>query len=117
LVSTGQTVPVEAQLESGPASFSLASISGESEPRVFGAGQRVPAGAVSVDRRDARLRALQPWGSSLLAQLWAPAERAGSRHLLLERIVRGYVVGILAAALLAGCGWWLATHDCVLAGS
>ncbi|HMD61646.1 MAG TPA: heavy metal translocating P-type ATPase metal-binding domain-containing protein, partial [Opitutaceae bacterium] len=98
LISAGQTVPVEAQLEDGPASFSLASISGEAQPRVFGAGERVPAGAVSVDRRSARLRALQPWGRSLLAQLWAPARRAGSRHVLLERIVRGYVVGILAAA-------------------
>jgi len=117
LVSAGQTVPVEAQLEEGPASFSLASISGEAEPRAFGVGQRVPAGAVNVDRRDARLCALQPWGRSLLAQLWAPAERAGTRHLLLERIVRGYVFGILAAAAIAGCGWWLATRDPVRAGS
>jgi len=117
LVSPGQTVPVEARLEVAPACFSLASISGEAEPRVYGPGQRVPAGAVNVDRRDARLGSLQPWGRSLLAQLWAPAERSGSRHLLLERIVRGYVVGILAAATLAGCGWWLATHDSVRAGS
>ena len=117
LISSGQTVPVEAQLEDGPACFSLASISGEAEPRLFGAGQRVPAGAVNIDRRDSRLVALQPWGRSLLAQLWAPAERAGSRHLMLERIVRGYVVGILGAAALAGCGWWFGTHDPVRAGS
>jgi len=117
LLSAGQTVPVEARLEAGPASFSLASISGEARPRVFGTGQRVPAGAVNVGRRDARLGALQPWGRSLVAQLWAPAERAGSRNLLLERIVRGYVVGILAAAAVAGCGWWLAAHDAARAGS
>jgi len=117
LVSSGQTVPVEARLDGTPACFSLASISGEADPRVFDPGQRVPAGAVNVDRRDARLTALQPWGRSLLAQLWAPSERAGSRHLLLERIVRGYVVGILGASALAGCGWWLATHDGVRAGS
>jgi len=117
LVSAGQTVPVEAQLEDSAACFSLASISGEAEPRVFGVGQRVPAGAVNVDRREARLRALQPWGRSLLAQLWAPAERAGPRHLLLERIVRGYVVGIVGAAAAAGCGWWVGTHDALRAGS
>ena len=117
LISAGQTVPVEAQLDDGPAAFSLASISGEAEPRVFGAGQRVPAGAVNVDRRDARMSALQPWARSLLAQLWAPAERAGARHLLLERIVRGYVVGIITAAAVAGCGWWLATRDAVRSGS
>jgi len=117
LIPAGQMVPVEARVEDRPASFSLASISGEAEPRVFGAGQRVPAGAVNVDRRDARLSALQPWGRSLLAQLWAPSEHAGSRHRMLERVVRGYVVGILAAAALAGCGWWLASHDGALAGS
>jgi Cu2+-exporting ATPase len=117
LVSAGQTVPVEARLEDAPAAFSLASISGEAEPRVFAAGQRVPAGAINVDRSGARLRALQPWTHSLLAQLLAPAERAGTRHRQLERLVRGYVIGILAAATCAWCGWWFATGDAVRAGS
>ncbi len=117
LVSAGQTVPVEARLEDAPAAFSLASISGEAEPRVFAAGQRVPAGAINVDRSGARLCALQPWARSLLAQLLAPAERAGTRHRLLERLVRGYVIGILAAAACAWCGWWFATGDPVRAGS
>jgi len=117
LVAAGQTVPVEARLETGTAVFSLASISGEAEPRAFRAGQCVPAGAVNVDRGDVRLLSLQPWSRSLLAQLLAAPERAGFRHALLERIIRGYVFGILGAALLAGLGWWLATGDGVCAGS
>ena len=44
LNSAGQTVPVDARLTAGETVFSLASINGESEPRVFRAGQRVPAG-------------------------------------------------------------------------
>ena len=117
LIGAGQTVPVEARLEDAPAAFSLASISGEAEPRVFAAGQRVPAGAINVDRRGARLCALQPWDRSLLAQLLAPAERAGSRHRLLERIVRSYVVGILVAAAGTWGAWWFATGDPVRGGS
>jgi Cu2+-exporting ATPase len=116
-IGSGQVVPVEAQLEGDPAAFSLASISGEAEPRIFRPGERVPAGAVSVDRGVARLRTVQPWSHSLLAQLLAPVQRSGSRHRLLERITRGYVVGILTAATVSGAAWWLATHDPVRAGS
>lgn len=111
LIGPGEAVPVDSTAEGGPASFSLASISGEAEPRVFGAGQRVPAGAVNLDRSDAVLRASQPWARSLLAQLIAPAERRGHRHLLLERVVRGYVIGIVAAAAAAAAGWWLVGGD------
>lgn len=117
LIGPGETVPVEARVEGGAASFSLASISGEAEPRVFGAGQHVPAGAINLDRGDARLRSTQPWGRSLLAQLLAPAQRQGHRHVVLERVVHGYVVGIVAMAALAGGGWWMATHDAGRAGA
>lgn len=110
-IESGQALPVEAQLEAGPAAFSLASISGEAEPRLFGAGHRVPAGAVLVDRTPVRLKALQGWSESLLAQLLAPAKRAASRHPTLERVVRGYVVGIVALSLLAGFGWGFMTGD------
>lgn len=111
LLGAGQTLVVEAQLESAEAAFSLASISGEAEPRVFRVGQRVPAGAINVGRADVRLVARQAWAQSLLAQLLRAGERPGERHLLLERIVRGYVIGILTLATLAGAGWWLGTGD------
>ena len=109
--SAGQTLPVEARLEAAAAEFSLASVNGEAEPRMFRAGQRVPAGAVCVSRAEVRLRATQAWDESLLAQLLRPAERAGTRQVFLEKIVRGYLIGIFAVAVAAGAGWWLATHD------
>ena len=111
LNSAGQTVPVDARLTAGETVFSLASINGESEPRVFRAGQRVPAGSVNVSRSDATLEALQPWGESLLAQLLEKAERPGWRHVFLERTVKGYLVGILVLAVAAGVGWWVRTGD------
>lgn len=111
MLAAGQTLPVESRLESASATFSLASINGEAEPRVFRAGQRVPSGAINVGRTELRLFALQPWDDSLLAQLLKPAQRAGARHGLIERIVQGYLIGILLAAVLSGVGWWLATED------
>ncbi len=111
LLASGQTLPVESRLDSAEAAFSLASINGEAEPRTFRAGQRVPAGAVNVGRAELRLVALQVWADSLLAQLLRDGDRPGERHVFLERIVRGYVWGILLVAAAAGLGWWFGTGD------
>ncbi|MBP9912088.1 MAG: heavy metal translocating P-type ATPase metal-binding domain-containing protein, partial [Opitutaceae bacterium] len=108
---SGQTLPVESLLESGPGSFSLASINGEAEPQIFQTGQRVPAGAVCLTQTGARFSALQPWAESLLAELLRPAARPSERHRFLERIIRGYLIGIIVIATVAGLGWWLGTGD------
>ncbi len=110
-LEAGQILPVEARLESAGAIFSLASINGEAEPRVFRAGERVPAGAVNVGRGEVSLAAQQRWAESLLARLLQPGERAGWRHRFLERIVQGYLIAIFTVALFSGIGWWWATGD------
>jgi Cu2+-exporting ATPase len=110
-VRAGHVIPVEAQLESAAATLGTAWITGEADPRECRAGARVPAGAVNLGRSLLRLRAVQPWSGSLLAQLFRPTGRDEFRHRLLERVVRGYLFGILLAASCTGLGWWLATHD------
>ncbi len=110
-LGAGQTLPVESRLDAEAGTFSLSSISGEAEPRVFRQGQRVPAGAINIGRGELRLTALQPWSESLLAQLLAPGERESERHRLLEWIVRGYLAGIFLIAAGAAIGWWVATGD------
>lgn len=117
VLTTGQTLPVEARLESKESTFSLASINGEAEPRTYQAGQKVPSGALHVGRASIELTTQQTWGESLLAQLLQAGERRGERHMLLERIVRGYLVGILAIAVLSGIGWWLGTRNAVRTGA
>jgi Cu2+-exporting ATPase len=111
LVPAGLTVPVAARMVSTEGLFSLASINGESEPRVLRAGQAVPAGAVNVGRSECRVESLETWAESLLARLLEPGERPGWRHAFLEKIVRGYLVGILALAAAAGIAWWVRTGD------
>jgi Cu2+-exporting ATPase len=117
LLVVGQTLPVESRLESTEGTFSLASINGESEPRVFRAGQCVPAGAVNIGRAGLRLATLQGWNESLLAQLLRPGARAGERHVFLERIVRGYLIGILVVAAVSGLWWLIATGDALRTGA
>lgn len=110
-LTPGQTLPVEARLEAGAAEFSLASINGEPAPRVFQPGQRVPAGAVLLSRGAVGVEALQPWRESLLARLLRPMEREADRDPVLERIIRGYLVGIFAIATGSGVVWAVLTGD------
>lgn len=116
-VTTGQMVPVEARLETAEAGLSLAWINGEAEPRTFRAGQRVSAGAQNIGRESIRLVAMQGWDESLLAELLKTEPRADARHKLLERVIRIYLVVILAVAALSGAAWALATGDALRAGA
>lgn len=116
-VSPGQTVPVDCRLEQDAALFSLSSISGEAEPRLIPRGGRVPAGALQIGRSEAWLRTMEPWGQSLLARLLADPARAPERSRSLERVVTGYVAGILVLSLGTGLGWALAGGEVVRAAS
>jgi len=107
-----------ANLAAGTArEFSLASINGESAPRRFAAGQRVPAGALNLSRSPVRLRATQAWAHSLLAELTAQKSETEHRNSLLERIVQGYLIGILGLAALAGLFWGFHTGDLLKTGA
>jgi P-type Cu2+ transporter len=110
-IRSGQVIPVEAQLESTQATMGTAWITGEADPRHVRAGARVPAGAVNLGRGVVRLRAMQPWSASLLAQLLRPVGRDQYRHRMMERVVGGYLIGIFAVATLTAIGWWITTGD------
>ena len=116
-VDPGQTVPVEAKLETPEVTFSLAWINGESEPRVFRAGQRVPAGATNVSHNEIRLQATQAWAQSLLAELFKPVARGVYRQRLLENVIRSYLIAVLVIAIGAAIGWGWATGDALRTGA
>lgn len=111
LLKPGETLAVDAKLLTGEAELSLASINGEAAPRLFRPGERLPSGALNIGRAALELEALQPWNQSLLARLIQTNERLGWRHRFLERVIRGYLIGILLAALGGGIAWWLLTGD------
>lgn len=116
-VASGQTVPVGARLESTEAAINLAWINGESQPRVFHAGEVVPAGALNVGRAEIRLKATEAWDDSLLAKLMEPVEREEEGDTLIERVIQGYLIAIFVVAVMAGMGWWWATGDGLQAGA
>ncbi len=117
LLGSGQIIPVEAQLNQTSGEFSLASINGEATPRVFQPGQRVPAGAINIGRDAVQLTAQQVWADSLLAELTRPRQETGTRHIFLERIIQGYLIGILLIAAGAGLFWGVTTGDMLKTGA
>lgn len=116
-VGPGQTVPVEAKLESPESAFNLAWINGESEPRIFRAGQRVPAGAANVTHGEVHLLATQAWRQSLLAELYRPVSRGPYHQRLLENVVRGYLIGLLVIAVGSAVFWAWKTGDALRTGA
>lgn len=111
ILKAGNTLPVDSRLLSEQGIFSLASINGESEPREFSKGQLVSAGAISLTTTPIELHTLQDWRDSILFQLLENKQRHSERHVFLERIVRGYLVGILFIAFIAGTTWWFHSHN------
>ncbi len=116
-IAPGALVPVAARLEEDAAEFALAWITGEAEPRCFRLGQTVPAGASLAGGTEARLTATQGWAGSMLAELLRPAERAPERARLIERVVKGYLVGIIGTAIAAGAWWAWRTGDMAQTGA
>ncbi len=111
----GTPMPLHQPLQE--AEFDLAWITGEAEPRCFRSGQTVPAGASLAGGPEARLTATQGWAGSMLAELLRPAERAPERARLIERVVKGYLVGIMGTAFAAGAWWAWRTGDVAQTGA
>ncbi len=116
-VGRGQTLPVDARLQSAVAEFNLAWINGESAPRLFRANQTVAAGAQNLGVNPVRCEALQDWESSTLAELLRPVTRKPEGERLIERVIQGYLVAIFVIAAVAGVGWWVGTGDGLRAGA
>lgn len=104
LLAPGQALPVSGVLVAGEADFSLEWIHGEADPVRYGAGSRLPAGAILLSRTPAAVEAGERWEDSLLAKLTAPAGAdRGSPGL--DKLLRIYLTIVLFAGLLALVVW------------
>ncbi len=109
-VLPGEVVPVLAELESAMGAFSLEWINGESAMRTLGGGQWVPAGAQNIGVEPVLVRARQRWADSLLFRLLT-AQPADQRHRFMERVLRVYLLAVLAVALAGALVWALGLGD------
>lgn len=100
-------LPVRARAVGGGAEFALNAITGEPAARLFPKGSEVPAGARLLAPAELRCEALEGWGQSLLARLLELQRARPWRNALLERVAKGYVGVMLAAAAAGFCFWGL----------
>jgi Cu2+-exporting ATPase len=100
----GEIVPVLAELESKKAAISLEWINGESDMSSMDVGQYVPSGAQNIGLEPVLLKARQTWDESLLARL-LEAHTEEQRNPFLEKILKNYLLAVLAIAALGGVVW------------
>jgi Cu2+-exporting ATPase len=111
-IGPGQVVPVAASLLGpGAASVGMDWISGESEARAVAPGQLVESGAINLGGQAIRLEAMENWGTSLLARLFAVKPPSEWRNRTMERIIRTYLTLVLFVAVVGGVAWQWTTGD------
>lgn len=102
-VAAGGRLPADGRLESGFASFDESALTGESLPVERRSGEKVPAGATSIDRL-IRLTVLSQPGDSAIDRILKLIEQAEERKAPIERFIdrfsRIYTPLIMTAALL-----------------
>ena len=116
LIGHQDLVPVDATLIGlSPALFSLDWINGESEPRSFRPGERVPAGAFCQDAQARVVRATTAFDASTVVSLLRTSTRRDGDLARAtpwwKRFTSVYVVSVLAVASLSFGGWWIVTGD------
>ena len=110
LVSPGQTFPADGILEGGDIKVDESLLTGESEPVLKRAGDRVVAGAIN-QRSAATVRVDRIGADTELAQIGRLMSAAQNEKppivLLANRVASRFVTGVLLAAVVVGTYWWL----------
>jgi Cu2+-exporting ATPase len=106
----GEVVPVLAELESNTAALSLEWINGESAMRTLRQGQWVPSGAQNIGLEPLLVNTRQTWPESLLSRL-LESKPGARRNPFMERVLRVYLIIVLAMAAGGGLVWSLLLHD------
>ncbi|HEX9782282.1 MAG TPA: HAD family hydrolase [Opitutaceae bacterium] len=110
-VAPGEIVPVSSTVIAPASSFGLDWINGESDARAVAPGQLVESGAINVSPHAVTVEAVEGWSKSLLARLLAVQPPSDWRNRTLERVVRNYLVAVLAIAAAGGAVWLTLTGN------
>ena len=113
LIASGDLVPVDGRATDDDVLCSLDWIDGESRPRRYRRGDRVPAGAINASGRAIDLRALAPFSQSLVRRLVdeGPSEQTGAPVRWWSKVSSVYVAAVLTIAVLAMTYWALVSRD------
>lgn len=104
-LDAGAWVPVDSRLQGEAANFSLESINGEADPKVFREGETVPSGAIALNRGCWSLLALESWDVSLMKRLFESQNSRDPHGTVMERILKTYIIVVLVLAVGGLLGW------------
>ncbi len=106
LIRPAEVVPVDVTLDSAEGDFDTSSLTGESLPVTFHAGEEVPSGAVNGSRA-VTATALRPASESQYQRIITLVQEAqGSKAPLVRLADRFAVPFTLFSLALAGFAWW-----------
>jgi P-type Cu2+ transporter len=114
LVNPGQTFPADGHLEGNDVQVDEALLTGESQPILKSAGDRVVAGAVN-QRIAATFRVDRVGAATSLAQInhlmMAAQKEKPPIVQIANRVASRFVTGVLLAAIVVGTIWWIIDAD------
>ena len=105
ILRAGERVPVDGVVVEGQGSFDVSSLTGESLPCEFSAGDEAISGAINLEG-EIRIRATKVYGDSTVAKILDLVENAAARKAKTENFItkfaRYYTPIVVGAALLLG---------------
>ncbi|MBL9118022.1 MAG: heavy metal translocating P-type ATPase metal-binding domain-containing protein [Verrucomicrobiaceae bacterium] len=110
-IAPGQACPVAAELAQSSASISLEWINGESEACTRSIGQMLPSGALNIGTKPISAIALETWERSTLKSLIDARREGDHRDLVLEKLLRYYLIIVILAGVAGGLTWWIQKND------
>lgn len=104
-LNPGHWVPVASKLLSEQASQGMDWINGETDPRLFTRGSRVPSGSINQSASPIELIAEETWGESLLCTLLNSREQTSRSDAVTQLWITRYLLAIMAIAFLGSAVW------------
>ncbi len=103
----GCWVPVDSQLVSEKASQGMDWINGESDPRLFSRGARIPSGSLNQSASQIELIAEEHWEDSLLHELLDSREEKSDKDRVTQLWISRYLITVIVIAVLGAAIWAL----------
>ncbi len=109
LVRAGESIPADGMVVAGTSSVDESLLTGESFPRLRGAGDEVVGGSLNVES-PLEIEVRRVGSDTVLASLLSLAERArdGRPRLarIADRVASGFVLAVLVLSVVVAAWWW-----------
>ena len=104
-LNPGSWVPVDSKLVSEKANQGMDWINGESDPRLFLKGSRIPSGSINQSASQIELIAETRWEESLLYELLNSREEKSDTDTITQLWITRYLLAVMLIAFVGSIAW------------